>query len=83
MRSHSIFLFRFRTATVSDVIVTNLLEKFIWKMDSIQRRDLNLTIETHDATKAKLLPGVELEISHGFKDAPEHGSAKSGGYCST
>ena len=80
MCAHSKFPCRYRTATVSDVVVTNLLEKFTWKMDAIQRRNLSLTIETQDATKAKQLPGVEVEISHGFDDAPEPGSAKSGGY---
>ena len=65
---------------MSDVEVKNLLQKFTFDMDSIRRRNLSLTVETHDATKAKQLPGVELEIAYGFDDAPEPGSAKTGGY---
>ena len=80
--AHSNLPNRYKTGSVSDVVLEDLLQKFTFKVDSIRRRNLSLTVETHDATKAKQLPGVELEISHGFDDAPEPDSAKTGKhYC--
>ena len=63
---------------MSNVVLEDLLSEFTHPMETIQRRNLSLTVETQDTTMAKQLPGVELEISHGFDDAPEPGSTKTG-----
>ena len=65
---------------MSNVVLEDLLSEFTHPMETIQRRNLTLTVETQDTTKAKQLPGVELEISHGFDDEPEPGSIKTGKY---
>ena len=63
---------------MSNVVLEDLLSEFTHPMETIQRRNLTLTVETQDTTMAKQLPGVELEISHGFDDEPEPGSIKTG-----
>ena len=73
-----LLLNRYRTGSVSDVMVEELLQKFTYKIEETQRRNLTLTVETQDTTKAEQLPGVELEISHGFGNAPEPGRARTG-----